>query len=171
MRTGTLRKYLRPAIIFVIAILLFFFIDTLLWFGALLLALFYFAVDVFNIDKSDSSVSAEPVEYPVHETGVLGHYEIDSTQSYGLFVSLGGAPVFVDIREDKLVDKRAEFAFFLAKNTDDLERNLHGFIQAHPEYSTRQIASIGLHAKTLDQGEVFWHPNGYTGLKGLEFLA
>lgn len=151
--------------------LLFVFTDTSLWIAGLLLALFYFAVDVFNIDKSGSSVSIEAEDYPAHETGVLGHYEIDSTRSYGLFMPLGGRPVFVDIREDKLIDKRKEFARFLARNADKLESNLNGFLQTHPEYSSRQIASIGLHAKMLDQGEVFWYPEGYTRLKGLDFSA
>ena len=165
-----IRKLLRPVIILVIAVLLFFFSDTSLWIAGLLLALFYFGVDVFNIDKSDSSVSTYAELYPAHETGVLGRYEIDSTQSYGLFVSLGGKPVFVDIREDKLIDKRKEFARYLSDNANELEKNLNEFIAEHPEYSSRQIASIGLHSKVLDQGEVFWEPKGYTGLKGMVFV-
>ena len=158
-------------IILTIAVLLYIFTDTLLWIAGLLLALFYFGVDVFNIDKSDASIANEVQEYPAHEPSAFGHYEIDSTPSYGLFVSLLGKPVFVDIREDKLIDKRKEFARFLANNADNLESNLNEFIQAHPDYSSKQIESIGLHAKTLDQGEVFWHPKGYTRLKGLEFSA
>ena len=157
--------------ILIIAVLLFVYSDTLLWIGGLLLALFYFGVDVFNIDKSDSSFAEEAEEYPAHKPGVLGHYEIDSTESYGLFLSLGGKPVFVDIREDKLIEKRKEFARFLANNANNLESSLNEFIQTHPDFSSRQIASIGLHAKTLDQGEVFWYPEGYTRLKGLEFSA
>lgn len=164
-----IRKFLRPAIILIIAVLLFIFSDTSLWIAGLLLALFYVGVDVFNIDKSDASAANEVEEYPAHEPGVLGHYEIDSTPFYGLFLSLRGKPVFVDIREDKLIDKREDFARFLATNTDNLESNLNRFIQAHPDYSSRRVDSIGLHAKTLDQGEVFWHPRGYTRLKGLEF--
>ena len=164
-----IRKFFRPAIILIIAVLLFVFSDTTLWIAGLLLALFYVGVDLFNIDKSDASVASEVEEYPAHEPGVLGHYEIDSTRFYGLFLSLRGKPVFIDIREDKLIDKREEFARFLATNTDSLENNLNRFIQAHPDYSSRQVDSIGLHAKTLDQGEVFWHPKGYTSLKGLEF--
>ena len=167
----SMRKLLRPAVILAIAVLLFVFTDTLLWVAALLLALFYFGVDVFDIDKADPSTNAEAESYPAHEPGVLGHYVIDSTPSYGLFLSLGGKPVFIDIREDKFLDKRKEFARFLADHADSLESNLKEFIQAHPDYSSRQIASIGLHAKTLDQGEVFWEPNGYTRLKGLEFSA
>ncbi len=166
-----MRKFVRPVIILIVAVLLFFLTDTLLWIAGLLLALFYFGVDVFDIDKADSSVANEEVEYPAHEAGVLGRFEIDSTESYGLFVSLDGKPVFVDIREDKFIDKREEFARFLANNTHKLESSLHDFVQAHPDYLSRRIASIGLHAKTLDQGEVFWYPKGYTRLKGLKFSA
>lgn len=165
------RKFLRPVIILVIAVLLYFFTDTSLWIAGLLLALFYYAVDVHNIDKSDSPASTASYEYPAHERGVLRHYEIDSTQFYGLFMSLVGKPVSVDIREDKLIDERKEFAQFLANNTDNLETSLSKFIQEHPDFSSRQITSIGLYAKTLDQGEVSWIPEGYTRLKGLEFSA
>lgn len=171
MRIKAIRKFLRPAIILIIAVLLFNFSDTSLWLLGLLLALFYFGIDVLDIHKSDSSASTYTELYPAHEIGVLGHYEIDSTQVYGLFVSLGGKPVFVDIREDNLIEKRKEFARFLTHNTDTLETSLNEFTQAHPDYSSRQIATIGLHAKTLDQGEVLWDPEGYTRLKGLEFSA
>lgn len=169
MQEGLARKLIRPGVIVLISLVLFVFTDTLLWIAGLLLALFYVGVDVYNIDKSDTSVADEGAEYPEHETGVLGQYEIDSTSSYGLFLSLCGNPVFVDIREDKFIDQRKEFARFLVKNAENLEQSLQGFIQTHPDYSSRRVDSIGLHAKVLDQGEVFWHPKGYTRLKGLEF--
>lgn len=79
--------------------------------------------------------------------------------------------MFVDIREDKMIEKRKEFARYLANSTDSLETSLDEFVRANPDYSSKQIATIGLHAKTADQGEVFWDPRGYTTLKGLEFLA
>ena len=164
-----MRKFLRPAVFVVTALLLFVFTDTLLWLAALLLALFYFGIDVFHIDKANPSPTAEAERYPAHNPGVFGHYEIDSTPSYGLFLSLAGKPVFIDIREDKLLEKRKEFARFLSENVARLESNLNEFIQTHPDYSSKQIASIGLHAEVLDQGEVFWFPNGYTRLKGLMF--
>lgn len=154
-----------------IAVLLFIYSDTSLWILGLLLALFFYGIDVRNMHLSDSSVSTYSELYPDHEIGVLGHYEIDSTQFYGLFMSLVGRPVFVDIREDKLIDERRKFARFLANNTENLETSLSKFIQEHPDFSSRQITSIGLYAKTLDQGEVFWIPEGYTLLKGLEFSA
>ena len=171
MRKDAIRRPLRPAIILIIAILLFLFTDTLLWIAGLLLALFYFAVDVLNIDKSGSSIASYTELYPAHEKGVLGRYEIDSTESYGLFLSIGEKPVFVDIREDNLIEERRAFAQFLAANTNQLKASLDEFIQAHPEFASRHIAFIGLHAKILDQGEVSWFPEGYTTLKGLEFLA
>ena len=120
---------------------------------------------------SDSSASAYSELYPDHEIGVLGHYEIDSTRCYGLFLSLRGNPVFVDIREDKMIERRIEFAGHLANSTDSLETSLDKFVHANPDFSSKQVATIGLHAETVDQGEVFWDPKGYTTLKGLEFLA
>lgn len=171
LRKAAPRKFLRPAIILVIAVLLFFFTESLLWVAGLLLALFFFAVDVLNIDKSSSKVSTHSELYPAHQTSVLGHYEIDSTQCYGLFISLAGNSVFVDIREDKLIEKRKEFAKYLAQNTTALEASLNEFMQAQPGFSSRYIASIGLHSKVLDQGEVFWFPEGHTRLRGCEFSA
>lgn len=154
-----------------IAVVLFFYSDTSLWILGLLLALFFYGIDVRKMHLSDSSVSTYSDLYPDHETGVLGHYEIDSTRCFGLFLSLRGNPVFVDIREDELIEKRKDFARYLANNTDSLEASLDEFIRTNSGYSSKQIATIGLHAKAVDQGEVFWDPKGYTTLKGLEFLA
>lgn len=171
MPASRVRKFLRPAITLLIAVLLFIYSDTSLWILGLLSALFFYGIDVGNMHLSDSSISTYSELYPDHEIGVLGDYEIDSTRCYGLFLSLRGNPVFVDIREDKMIEKRKEFARYLANSTDSLETSLDEFVRANPDYSSKQIATIGLHAKTADQGEVFWDPRGYTTLKGLEFLA
>jgi hypothetical protein len=135
------------------------------------LALFFFAVDVLNVGKSDLSKRDLMEDLSSYEPGVLGHYVVDSDRSYGLFVSLNGKNILVDIREDKFIDERTKFARYLSDNSDNLEKNLNEFIKSNPEFSSRQVNSIGLHSKTLDQGEVFWDPDGYTGLKGLEFFA
>lgn len=137
----------------------------------LLLAFFFFAVNVLTVGKSDLSNADLTEDWSSYELGVLDHYTVDSTKSYGLFVSLNGKHVLVDISEDKFIDERRKFARYLSDNSDKLEKNLNGFIESHPEFLSRQIDSIGLHSQVLDQGEVFWGPDGYTGLKGLAFVA
>ena len=161
------RKYLRPLILLVVTVLLFFISDTSIWVGSLLLTVFYIAVDVWQFDIRDDSNDAR--EFPDHEVGVLGHYELDQTPSYGLFISLLGSSVFVDVKEDNLLGEREVFAKYLADNTHELENSLSHFLATNPSFADRQISEIGLHSKVLDQGEVFWEPTGYTSLDGLVF--
>jgi hypothetical protein len=170
VRLERYKKFFRPLVLLAVSVSILLYSDMSLWILFLLLALFYFAVDVLNVDKSDSSSTDLVEEFSSHELGVLDHYTLDSTLSYGLFVSLRGKPVFVDIKEDRFLEKRKTFARFLSDSTSTLEKNLNDFIESHPEFSSRHIVYIGLHAKELDQGEIFWEPEGYIGLKGLEFL-
>jgi len=170
VRLRRYKKFFRPFFLLAVSALLLLFSEMPLWILFLLLALFYFAVDVLNVDKSNSSSTDLVEEFSSYELGVLDRYTLDSTDVYGLFVSLKSKPVFVDIREDRFLEKRKAFARFLSDSTSALEKNLNDFIETHPEFSTRHIVYIGLHAKEIDQGEVFWEPEGYTGLKGLEFL-
>jgi len=110
---------------------------------------------------------------PVHdhpaEPGVLGHYVVDSTQVFGLFITLGVYKAFVDIKEDKFVEQRKIKALQLYENQRLLSESLTTFLQSHPDFRGRRIEYIGLHSKDLEQGEVFWDPSGYTLLKGFAF--
>ncbi len=171
MSLQSYKMYLRPALFLTIAVAFYPVPGTWIWVAFVLLAVFYFAVDVLNVDKSDGSPQDLVDEYAAYETGVLDRYVLDSTDSYGLFVSLRDQPVFIDIREDKHLKEREEFAHYLSSNVDQLAQNLEDFIESHPEFAPKQIIQIGLHARVLDQGEVFWTPDGYTLLKGLEFVA
>lgn len=171
LRRAQLKKWLPSLVLLAISLWFFLYTDILFWVPCLLLALFFFAVNVLNVDKSDSTGASITEDILSHKLGVLDHYILDSDKCYGLFVSLNGKHVFLDIREDKLVDKRKDFARYLLDNANELEKNLNRFIESHPKFSSRQIVTIGLHSKVLDQGEVFWEPDGYTGLKGLVFLA
>jgi hypothetical protein len=105
--------------------------------------------------------------------GVLGNYAPDendrSDQSFGLYIKLGRHNVFVDIREDESLETRKARALYLANHSKELERSLEEFISNHPIYETRSVSYIGLHSKNLEQGEVFWDPEGYTLLRGLIF--
>jgi len=103
--------------------------------------------------------------------GVLDTYEIDGEESYGLFLRLPSQQglVFIDIRTDSLLEERKSHALHLFRASSELSEGLVEFRALHPEYADRDVGSIGLHARVLEQGEVFWDPEGYTVLKGLSF--
>lgn len=105
--------------------------------------------------------------------GSLGDYAVDGDGqdlSYGLYIDLGGDPVFIDIKKDTYVEERKTRAQMLFKRQEELKANLVRFIEENPEFKNSKIHAIGLHAKDIEQGEVFWLPNGYTLLRGLEFV-
>jgi hypothetical protein len=106
-----------------------------------------------------------------HPYGQLGTYDVDGDKLYGLFIELKGRPVFVDIREDSLLDERKQRAAFLHDNTAALERSLDDFQRQHSDFRTRVVGIIGLHSKDIDRGEVFWDPEGTCLLQGLRFIA
>ena len=132
------------------------------------MSLFYFAIDVMSVGKRGPENSSVPENYK-GPYGILGDYNVDATDSHGLFIQLLDTSVFVDIRKDEFLDQRAQWAQFLFKNQKELESNLTKFIDEHPEYKTKKLSYIGLHSKFLEQGEVFWNPNGHTLLKKLNF--
>ena len=103
--------------------------------------------------------------------GQLGPYELEGEKCYGLYVELKGRPVFVDIREDELLEERKRKAQFLHENVIELERSVDAFLSENPKFRTRTLSSIGLHSPDIDRGEVFWDPDGTCILKGLRFLA
>ena len=108
----------------------------------------------------------------VHQPyGQLGTYDVEGDKLYGMFIELKGRPVFVDIREDGLLEKRKQRAAFLHGNTLELERSLEDFQRQHPNFQTRVVGIIGLHSKEVEQGEVFWDPEGTCLLQGLRFVA
>ena len=106
------------------------------------------------------------------EFGVLGRHQIDGPgeeASFGMFIDIAGAAVFLDIREDDLLDDRISQARLLEVSADDLALSLSAFLQRNTEYRGRRVASIGLHARDVERGEVFWKPDGYSLLKGKIF--
>lgn len=94
---------------------------------------------------------------------------VDETPSFGLFIRLRDWPVFVDIKQDRLEVARRERAQFLHHHEAELNVQLELFLKANPEFAARSIASIGLHSKDVERGEVFWDPEDYTLLKGTTF--
>lgn len=107
--------------------------------------------------------------------GALGNYAPDENDQedicYGLYLKISQYNVFLDIREDKYLEKRKLKAIQLYENSIELQRSLEIFIHANPEFKSRSLSYIGLHSKNLEQGEVFWEPDGYTLLKGLLFIS
>ena len=162
------RDALRSVILLTLAILAFVGTKTFVWMPLLLLAVLYFAVDVCGIDRRDFSEDTtrepEPVAY-----GVLGNYVIDQTSFFGLFIRLGEKSVFVDIKQDRLAESRKLYALFLNEHQGELEVQLGLFLKENPQFAYRSIQCIGLHSEHVEQGEVFWDPEGYTLLKKLIF--
>jgi len=103
--------------------------------------------------------------------GVLGDYVVDDTPCFGLFIRLKNWPVFVDVKQDRLENARRERAQFLCQHEAQLNSQLDLFLKSNPTFAARSIAYIGLHSKNIEQGEVFWDPEGYTLLKGMTFSA
>jgi len=165
------RALIRPFVFLVLSVLTYVVLDALLWMPLLFLAVFYTAVDLLKIDKRTSPEVDIMEDFKSYEPGVLGHYDVDSDDSFGLFLSLNNRLVFVDIREDEFLSERKAFASFIFQNKSVLETNLSSFIERHPEFSDRKLMYIGLHSKDLEQGEVFWEPDGYTILKKLTFFS
>jgi len=101
--------------------------------------------------------------------GVIGRFDLEGEEALGLYLKLGGKPVFVDIREDKLIEQRKQRALELSDAAGALEASLASFVAANPEFRAREVASLGIHSSDLQRTEVFWEPTGYTLIHGLVF--
>jgi hypothetical protein len=164
------RRLLRCGLFFLAAILLWAFSDTLLWVPCLILGLFFAAVDLRGIDKSPRKPLDMEAERSDHAFGVLGKYVVDSDESYGLFLKLHDWTVFVDVKEDKLLAKRKEYAMRLVQSKSELERNLKKFIDENPDYRGRRPTYVGLHSDSAEHAEVFWEPEGHSLLRDTSFI-
>jgi hypothetical protein len=162
------RRALRGSLLLGLAVIVFSKTTTLLWVPLLLAALFFYSVDIFSIHKSKGArqLSKKPIAY-----GRVGEYVVDSTPSFGLFIQLQEQPVFIDIKKDRFIEGRKARAEYLFQHQSELNDNLYQFLSENPGYRSKKLAYIGLHSDSLEQGELFWNPAGYTILRGLEFLA
>jgi hypothetical protein len=136
------------------------------WFLFLALAIYFGFLAIAKRGR------AKAVKLEDQPEGVLGRYAVDGDPadlSHGLYVALQGHRVFVDIKDDQLLEQRRKKAIEIYEKRATLEQSLAAFLERHPEFRNRQIASIGLHSKDLQRAEVFWDPEGYTLLQGLEF--
>ena len=151
-------------------------IINLVCFGVLLyfkqpFAALFLVLAIFNGLQAYSSTGQKLVTRYAGPLGTIGLYDVDGDgeKLYGLYIRLLGEPVFIDIREDTFAQERAQRARALFEKSEDLELNLKAFLESNPAFKKKRLNSIGLHSQDLEQGEVFWDPEGYTLLKGLEF--
>jgi hypothetical protein len=165
----TLKQCLRPAIFLLAAICIALFSDLLLWIPLLILTAFYIAVDVFHIDKTSPNYFDMDVEFNRYQEGILGDYILDKTEFYGMFIKLCDSAIFVDIKKDKYLIQRQDYAKLLFEKKNELEKNLKKFLEKNIEFKLKKITGIGLVSTDLNQGDVSWEPSGYTLLKGLVF--
>ena len=164
------RRALRGSLLLALSAIIFANTTTLLWAPLLLAALFFYAVDIFAIDRSTVARNRRLFEEPI-TYGTVGEYVVDSTPSIGLFITLQEQPVFIDIKKDRLVELRKARAEYLFQHQSELNEELDMFLNENPGFKSKRISYIGLHSDDLEQGELFWDPNGYTRLRGLHFLA
>jgi hypothetical protein len=165
-----IRPFIRPALFFAAFLFLLLWTKTLLWIAFLLLSIFFFAVDIYSVDKRKQEDTTVVRNYS-GVYGVLGDYVVDATESFGLFIEILNAPVFIDIRRDEFQKQREQQAKWLMERQKELEVSLVNFINANPRFREKKMSCIGLHSKNLDQGEVFWEPSGQSLLRGISFLA
>jgi len=165
-----IKRYVRIVISFALAAIFWQIGGSLLWVAFTLLGLFFMAVDVFGIEKTDHSMKSLDVDWAKETTGLLKDYTVDATPSYGLFFDLCDNRIFVDIKQDKYVEERKKKALQLLQDRTALEESLKRFFNRHPSFKTKHVRYIGLHSDDLNRAEVFWEPDGYTLLKGLEFI-
>lgn len=165
------RKFVRFGGAVVAAAALWRYSNSLLWLGALLLGIFFLAIDVFQIDSKGARALDMKQELRGAALGVLGRYRIDASAAYGLFIELLGWTVFVDIREDSLKAAREEHARFLFAHRLQLEESLKSFLASNPAYRERSPTYIGVHSDNIERCEVFWEPEGHTGLDGTKFIS
>ncbi|WP_275760525.1 hypothetical protein [Ralstonia pseudosolanacearum] len=164
-----LRRFFRAIVFFVIGVFFLIGTHTLLWAPFLILSALFFSIDALGVgrNKDEGRIG---LDNPSGPYGVLGNYVVDATESYGLFIELLNGTVFIDIKKDDLIEQRKQQALYLFKNQKILDRYLVDFIKENPEYKERKILYIGLHSREQGRGEVFWDPNGYTLLRGTNFL-
>lgn len=136
------------------------------WFLFLALAIYY---GYKAVKKEHVFVSGVAPASPPY--GQFGRYAVDGDQCYGMYIKLSGKPVFIDIREDSQLEERKRRALTLYENAVALDESLKQFVLANSEFRPRQLTTIGLHSEDLEQGEVFWEPDGYTLLKGFKFVS
>jgi hypothetical protein len=159
-------RYARSVLILVAGLVIGFEFGFFYSLPCLILAVFIFLVDVRGIDKAAvGPPNNDPVVY-----GTIAEFVVDSTKLYGMYIDLNRTPVFIDIKQDALIDKRKQYATLLRESGVQLEKSLKLFLELKPDFRAKRLAYIGLHSTELDAGEVFWEPDGHTLLRGTQFL-
>lgn len=125
----------------------------------------------------DSLLSSE-FEVPAYNT--FGRFRFDRDEGYGLFIRIKGRPVFIDAREDRLLEDRVAFAREIADNASAVSTSFDALVRGNAALEERgvgsiRIVSIGLYDKwDARHGEVTLvaddRDDGWTcSLRGLSF--
>jgi hypothetical protein len=143
----------------------------MVWVPFFVLSIVYFFVDAYFTGERKTGDKIENETLPKNYSGpygVLGYYIVDSTKSYGLYMELLGASVFVDIKEDRFLERRKQQAMRLFDARKELEINLADFINKNPRYKNKEIYYIDLYDKNLEQGDVMWNFEGFDSDSDME---
>ena len=112
--------------------------------------------------------------------GVIGNYQVDGDTSLGMFVVIGSARVFVDLRQDALLPQRKDFAALILANSEILGARFRAYAESSRQWSslvgsTLQIETIGCYRSDPMTAEVYLTCGGSSGgdfsclLENLEF--
>ena len=88
--------------------------------------------------------------------GVLGIFTFEEDEHYGLFLEINTTPVFVELREDKMLEQRKQYALDLFNHAGTLAENFNALAQSSREMlqdhdvNTIRIQHIGIYANIKD---------------------
>ncbi|MBS9781080.1 MAG: hypothetical protein KGV56_01155 [Gammaproteobacteria bacterium] len=146
---------------------LYFKTGTVIFIAFLVMAGFHY---LNSSSQNNMNLTLEQEFYNKHYAfNKFDYYVIDDTKCFGLFIKLFNQPVFIELREDNLLEKRKKQALYLSKNTRSLERNLNIFLEENPTYKEKKLEAILLCYDDVTLGDVFWEPTGNTSIKALTF--
>lgn len=150
-----------------LSVFFFFYTNTQLWVLFLALSVFYGFIDFVKVKKELGTT----LDNYNGAKGILDYYDVDGEKCYGLYFDLAGESVFIDIKQDKLIEERKARALYIFENSRELDESLAHFLDSNVQYRSKKINSIGLHSDEISRGEVFWEPDGYTLLLGSKFVT
>ncbi len=153
--------------IFVGFVELYFNSNTVVFIAFLVMAGFYF-LDISSKTKIHLTLEQE-FHNKHYSFNKLDYYIIDNTECFGLFIKIFNKPIFIELKEDSLLEKRKQQALHLSENPHTLEENLNIFLKENPVYQEKKFDVILLCYDDITLGDIFWEPTGHTSIKDLIF--
>lgn len=137
--------------------------------GSKLYALFIFSSVFFLFSwlsyvgqKNTEEIRFDASQCPV---GKLGVYELDmGDECFGLYLELFDHKVFMDLKEDSLLEERKKISLSLCSQSAKLEHLITKNNQQLLVNKEYKIHSLALHSENLNQLEIFWGGGEYTTL-------